>query len=618
MLRTLRENMKSLSIALWIVVAAFIGTIFLVWGRGSQRGDREVLAHVGDRVVTYMEYRRAYVKSYEFYRKMFGSKFNEDLVKKLHLKEQVFDALISDKLVEVVAEKEGIRVYPEEVVNEIARMEVFKTNGKFDPQKYERVLQLNRLTPEEFEEDIRRSLLKDKVLALVRDSAAVPQADVRDEIVYGMEKVKIEYVELSPRLLTSKVKVGPKDLKAYYDKHKEEFRVPDKVRIAYLPFSIEGFKRRVKVSDQEIEKYYQENKEDFPAPPRLHLLVISVKSKKAMTKVLEALKKKTFSEVARRYSQDSLASKGGDMGWVALSDLPASMSQALGSLGVGRISSPVRVDGEYKVFKLVDRREGGVKPLKEVKGQILERLLVEKARKEALRMAAKARKMLKEGMSLEEVAKRLGIGLVSTPLLARDGNIPQVPSSSKLLQVAFVLQDKGISDIIRTSEGFYILGVLEKKKSYVPPLDEVKARVEEAVRLEKAGVLLDREGGRLAQLATQKGWRRALRELGFSGVKVEESSYFTRADVGSWGKDLINRAFAMEKGMFSWVHRGRKVLVFRLADHQGVSESIIARVSPQVERILLEKRRRELVDQWLKELRERVEVKVNQKLWEAL
>ncbi len=618
MLRTMRQNMKSLSIALWIVVAAFIGTIFLVWGRGSQRGGRDVLAHVGDKVITYMEYRKAYVKSYDFYRKMFGSKFNEDLVKKLHLKEQVLNSLINDKLVEVVAEKEGIKVYPKEVVDEIARMEVFKTNGGFDPKKYERVLQVNRLTPEEFEEDVRRSLLKEKVLTLVEDSTAVAKAEVRDEIVYGMEKVKVEYVELSPRLLTDRVKVSPGDLKTYYEKHKEEFRVPDKVKITYLPFIIEGFKRRVKVSETEVERYYQENKEDFPASPQLHLLVISVKDKKTLARVLDALKKGEFSKVARRYSLDFVASKGGDMGWVTLSNLPPPVSRALKSVSVGGVSSPVKVDGEYKIFKLVDKKEGGVKSLEEVKGQILERLLAEKARKEALRTAAKARKMLREGVPLEEVSKRLGVGLVSTPLLARDGVIPGVPSSFKLLQVAFALQERRVSDIIRTPEGFYILRVQEKRRSYVPSLDEVKARVEEAVKLEKAGVLLDKEGGKLAQLAKKKGWKGALKELGISGVGVKESSYFTRADAGAWGKDLVDRAFAMDKGMFSWIHKGKKVLVFRLVDHRGVSETVISKLFPQVERILLERRRRELLDQWLKELRERVEVKVNQKLWEAL
>ena len=618
MLRSMRQNMKSLSVALWIVVAAFIGTIFLVWGKGSQRGGKDVVAKVGDRVITYMEYRKAYVKTYEFYRKMFGEKFNEDMVKKLRLKEQVFNSLVNDKLVEVVAEKEGIKVYPQEVVDEIARMGVFQTNGKFDPRKYEKLLQYNRLTPEEFEESVRRTLLKDKVLALAGDAALVPRAEVRDEIVYGMEKAKVEYVVLSPKLLAHRVKVKADELKAFYEKHREEFRVPDRVKVSYLAFTIKGFKNRVKVSPEEVRAYYEENKEDFPASPRLHLLVISVKGKKALGKVLEALKKGDFARVARRYSQDAFASKDGDMGWVSLSHLPAPVGKTLGSLRVGEVSPPVKVDGEYKIFKVLDRKEGGYKPLEEARDEIQQRILAEKARKEALRTAARARDMLRKGLSLGEVAEKLGVKVVTTPLLARSDTISGVPSSSKLLQVAFALQEKEASDIVRVPEGFYILKVVEKKESYVPPLEEVRSRVEEALRLEKAQAMLGEEGKRLASVAAQKGWRGALESLGLSGVKVKKSPYFTRAKERLWGRELVKKAFSMEKGEFAWVHRGKDVVVFKLVDHQGVKEALIAQLAPQVARILMDRRRRELLDEWFNELRERIEVKVNKKLWEAL
>ncbi len=618
MLRSMRQNMKSLSVALWIVVAAFIGTIFLVWGRGSQRGDKDVIAKVGDKVITYMEYRKAYVKTYEFYRKMFGEKFNENLLKQLHIKDQVFNSLVNDKLIEVVAEKEGIEVYPQEIVDEIARMGAFQTNGKFDPEKYRKVLQFNRLTPEEFEEDVRKTLLKEKVLSLVRDAALVPKAEVRDEIVYDMEKVKIEYVVLTPGHLVGKVKVSPDEIKVYYEKHKEEFRMPERVKIALLPFTIEAFKDRVKVSQKEVEDYYQANKEDFPASPRLHLLVISVKDKKTLKRVLDDLRKENFSQVARKFSRDSTAARGGDMGWVSLSSLPEKVSKVLESLGEGKVSSPVRVDGEYKIFKVVGRKEGGFKPLDEVKDQIYQKLLAEKARKEALRAAAKAREMLKKGLSLDKVARKLGVKLVVTPLLARNESIPGVISSSKVLQVAFTLSQGEFSDIVRTPQGFYIVRVMEKRESYVPPLDQVKDKVIRALKLKKAQAMLGKEGAQLARLAQSEGWKKAIKDLGLKGLKPKSSSYFSRVQERVWGKELIKKAFSMDKGSFDWVKSGGNVVVFRLVDRKGVSDAVVAQLTPRISTMLMDKRKRELLDEWLRELRERIEVKVNQKLWEAL
>jgi len=601
---------------LWIVVAAFIGTIFLVWGKGGFRGNRTTLAHVGNRVITYMEFKRSYARAYDFYRKMFKDKFSEDLIKRIHLKEQVLNNLINDKLIEVVAQEEGIKVYPQEVVNEISKMEAFKTNGRFDPQRYKQLLQLNRITPAEFERDIETSLLKEKILALVKDSAVVPPAEARDEILYVMEKIKLKYAELMPELFIAKVNINEGDLEPYYQNHKEEFRVPEKVEIAYIPFLIKDFKKRVKVEEGEIKKYYQENVEEFPAPPKVHLLVITLKDKRDLRKVEDALKTQAFSEVARRYSHDPLAAKGGDMGWVEVTSLPATTAQTVSSLREGKLSKPVKVGKEFKIFKVVERKKGGVKPFDEVKGIIEKRLLEEAARKEALRTAARARQMLKKGSSMEEAAKTLGLSVVTSPLFSKKEGIPKAPS--KLAQVAFEVAEGSLSDIVRTKDGFYILKVLEKRASHIPPLKNVKNRVEEAIRLQKAQELLYKEADHLASQAESKGLKEASKTMGLSKVKIEFSPFISRAAPGPWKKQIVDKAFDLDKGEYAWAKKGKGVVIFTVAKKQGVSEETIKRLKPKVEKAILSRRQKELEDQWFKDLRNRIEVKINERLWGAL
>jgi peptidyl-prolyl cis-trans isomerase D len=605
MLRTMRENMKSLSVALWIVVAAFIGTIFLVWGKGGLEGDKDTLAHVGNRVITYMEFRRSYARAYDFYRKMFKDKFSEDLMKRVHLKEQVLNSLINDKLIDVVAQKEGIKVYPQEVVDEISKMEAFKTNGRFDPQRYNQLLQLNRLTPAEFERDIEASLLKEKVLALVKDSAVVSPAEVRDEIIYGMEKIKLKYAELIEG-----------DLEPYYQKHKEEFRVPEKVRVAYIPFLIGDFKKRVKVEEGEMKKYYQENMEEFPAPTKVHLLVITIKDKKDLGKVEDALNTQGFSEVARRYSHDSLSAKGGDMGWVEVTSLPATVAQAVSSLREESLSKPVKVGKGFKIFKVVERKEGGVRPFDEVKGVIEKHLLGEAARKEALRSAARARQMLKKGSSMEGVAKALGLSVVTPPLFSKGEGIPKAPP--KLAQVAFEVAEGSLSDIVRTKDGFYILKVLEKRPSYVPPLKYVKDRVEEVVKLQKGRELLYKEADHLVSQAESKSLKGALKAMGLSKVEIKFSPFISRAAPGLWERQIVEKAFDLGEGKYAWAKKGKGVVIFAVADRQEVKEGVIERLKPRVDKALLSRRQKELEDQWFKDLRSRIEVKMDERLWGAL
>ena len=68
MLRLLREQAKSwfIKAVLWAVVIAFVGTIFLVWGRGGDKGRSEnVIAQIGEETFSAREFREQYEKFLE-------------------------------------------------------------------------------------------------------------------------------------------------------------------------------------------------------------------------------------------------------------------------------------------------------------------------------------------------------------------------------------------------------------------------------------------------------------------------------------------------------------------------------------------------------------------------
>src|SRR3989304_554004 len=87
MLRSIRHNIKYLSITLWLVIASFIATIFLVWGMqsagpGSGR-DVAVAATVNGERISRLEFQRAYEREREALRQLYGDRWNEDLARDL-------------------------------------------------------------------------------------------------------------------------------------------------------------------------------------------------------------------------------------------------------------------------------------------------------------------------------------------------------------------------------------------------------------------------------------------------------------------------------------------------------------------------------------------------------
>lgn len=63
-----------------------------------------------------------------------------------------------------------------------------------------------------------------------------------------------------------------------------------------------------------------------------------------------------FEELARQYSEDGTASKGGDLGWVNPGDTVPEFEKAMNTLKAGDISEPVRSPFGWHIIQVIERR----------------------------------------------------------------------------------------------------------------------------------------------------------------------------------------------------------------------------------------------------------------------
>ena len=96
MLGRMREHAKALSITLWLVIFALIGTTFFVWGFRSTSGGLgpDTVATVEGEKVPYTEYQQAYQRQYQQYQQALGDKFDEKILDRLNLKTQIVESLV--------------------------------------------------------------------------------------------------------------------------------------------------------------------------------------------------------------------------------------------------------------------------------------------------------------------------------------------------------------------------------------------------------------------------------------------------------------------------------------------------------------------------------------------
>jgi parvulin-like peptidyl-prolyl isomerase len=99
----------------------------------------------------------------------------------------------------------------------------------------------------------------------------------------------------------------------------------------------------------------------------------------AQSLIAQLKKGKTFEELARKHSDDSVTrDEGGDLGFFGRGTLPANVENVVFGMKKGEVSKPLRTSRGFHLIELIDRREASVRPYKEVRGALKQQLEQEK------------------------------------------------------------------------------------------------------------------------------------------------------------------------------------------------------------------------------------------------
>ena len=85
-----------------------------------------------------------------------------------------------------------------------------------------------------------------------------------------------------------------------------------------------------------------------------------------------------FSEMARKYSQGPGALEGGDLGWIAMNHLETKLRETIAQLSPGEYTDLYPAPSGFQILKVVEEKEGGIRPLEEVRDEIYSKLFKRK------------------------------------------------------------------------------------------------------------------------------------------------------------------------------------------------------------------------------------------------
>jgi len=439
------------------------------------------------------------------------------------VKQSVLDRLINTRVLNAEVIDRKFKISNEQLTQFIIGLPEFQQGGKFSQEVYDKLLSQNQMTPSQFENKMRGELLveqvRDGIPGLAFTSSAVEESVLKVE----HQQREVTVAEIKSKDFISQVKVDPAEVKAYYEKHKDKFKVPEQVKLEFVMLSANNLIPQMQVTDEESKKFYQENASKFQGDEQRrasHILIgfgasptpaSKAEAKKKAEQVLAEVKKNPtkFADLAKKYSQDpGSGEKGGDLGLFARGAMVKPFEDAAYSMKVGDVSGLVESQFGYHIIKLTEIAGKG-QGYDALKPQIRAELMYQKALAKFSEEAENFSSMVYEqSTSLQPAADAFHVPVQKSEWLSyADG--AKFFKSDKLMTLVFtdeVLKDKRNTEAVEVSSNTLVAArVVDYKPSAPRSFDEVKAGIEDFLKIEKATKLaIDKGTTALADLKAGK------------------------------------------------------------------------------------------------------------------
>jgi peptidyl-prolyl cis-trans isomerase D len=568
MLETMRTHAQSwiAKLILWAIVLSFG-----LWGIGDYfLGSRvENVASVDGEPIHDPEFAQAYERAMNSYRAVLGKQFSKELMAQMHVRENTLQTIINRRLILIEAHKLGLVTPDSAVLSEVERNPAFRDNGSFDPARY-RIITRNMgfSSPQEYESELKVDLLATSLEKTIMDSAPVSEADIHAAFERQFEKRVIAAVVVNPAAFEKKVNVSDAEAKAYYEAHKNDYRSPLRLKMIAVEISPQAVAKGITVDDAELHKDYEAHKSDFMQPEQRRardiLIRVSPMASKAVRiaarKKIESIQAKLkagadFATLAKKYSQDSTAAKGGDLGYFDKGTMVAAYDKAVFSMKPGQISDIVETPVGYHLIQLEDIKPAGPEPFAEVKDKIRANLIQQKAKDEAYKLSEDLDDALGRMPELKDAAASLNLPVQEIgPISLQEAmNNKLLASDPDFRTKVFAMKPGDPVDVVDLANGDYAAAeVTDRLEPAVLPYEKVASRVQadaeqaaaDKMARDTADKLLHEAGGKsVDQIAQASGQPKFLSKPVRSNGLGDDASWLT--------SDVREAAFSTPKGQ--WV-----------------------------------------------------------------
>lgn len=495
----------------WKIILGLVAISFVLGGVGSYliANHDTSAAKVNGVEISQRQFLQVYQNQYQRLASQMGEQFvalSESPEFITTLRNNVIDQLINEELLRQYTAKLKLGASDEQVKLAIISSPNFQQEGKFSNELYQQVLRANQLSSDQYANLIRPAIpLEQLQHAVLESDFIVPvQQDNFVKLLFQKRQVRLATYPIAE--IAEQQQVSDEEIAKYYEQNKAAFLTPELIKVQYLDLNAEALQKLINVSDVEIAQYYQDNKSQFMTRGEQHLAHIQVASENEANQVYQALQNgEDFAQLAEQHSKDLLSAKnGGDLSWVVPGQLPKAFEEAADNTATGEFSKPVKVDGNYHIIKVLERKAPTALPLEQVRARIVDQVKADLLTNKFFSVEKMvAEKAFEDPASLQSAAQAGGLTIQETDFFSRN-DVPAELNYANVISEMFspeLLSGEMNSNTMTVGDKHAIVvRVVAHKAEGTLSLDEAKANIldllkrqkAEKIGLENAQILLNR------------------------------------------------------------------------------------------------------------------------------
>jgi peptidyl-prolyl cis-trans isomerase D len=498
MLQRIRDGLQGQK-WLAVVILGLIGATFVFWGGSSSldfTGVTNATAAKVDGVeIPAIEATQAWNETQARWAQQFGTDIPAE--QRAAMQQNILDGLVLRKLIEIRLNDGHFRVSDSKVLAQFQNIPQFQgPDGKFDAATARSVLAQINKTEHEYFAETRTQMLINQLQQGIGASYFLTRAEAQRLFNLENEEREVQYLELAADKFAGTEPVDDAAIQAYYDKNGDRFMTTESVALEFAELRLEQLATQVNPSEADLQKLYDENRASYVLDERRrarHIVIApSAESqegaddpaalKKAESVAAEARSGKDFAELARKYSTDSTASQGGDLGFVQKKDFAGPLGDTLFAMKVGEVSAPVKSQFGYHIFKLEEIQAGEAKAFADVRAELDSQYRQETAAEIfGQRQEDLSARLEKGATDIDALAKDLGLTRGSVPEFLRGGGAEPLGSSVDLQQAVFsdatLNQGKIGGPVALGDDRLVVVKVTSHRKAEVKPLNVVREEI---------------------------------------------------------------------------------------------------------------------------------------------